>query len=245
MLRTGDLLCREGSDNFIANFRLSVRIVDDAKQACANEAPEQRAPACARLLDPGNGIDCLQPPPAQPCAPRYWARDYTGQTGSKQNCSGILPEPFAIAVRVRDFVTGWRGETRVAASPPPYAPSTGSAGAPAPIPPDVCEGAVVYVQTYGTAFRDKARSWRGPWRELGASVPPIEDVLSTSRRQGRAPPVGHPAPTVVIREESSRACAQALVQTAPTPTGQPWVIKLLPRPINADPGAIEVWLPRP
>jgi len=46
-------------------------------------------------------------------------------------------------------------------------------------------------------------------------------------------------------EESSRACAQALVQTALTPTGQPWAIKLLPRPINADPGAIEVWLPRP
>ncbi|MDL9998881.1 patatin-like phospholipase family protein [Variovorax sp. J22P240] len=248
LLRTGDLLCREGSDNFMANFRLSVRIVDDAKQACANEAPEQRAPACARLLDPGNGIDCLQPPPAQPCAPRYWARDYTGQTGSKQNCSGILPEPFAIAVRARDLVTGWRGETRVAAAPPPYAPSAGSAGSagtPAPIPPDVCEGAVVYIQTYGTAFRDKARSWRGPWRELGASVPPIEDVLSTSRRQGRAPPVGHPAPTVVIREESSRACAQALVQTAPTPTGQPWAIKMLPRAIKSDPGAIEVWLPRP
>ncbi|MDM0076323.1 patatin-like phospholipase family protein [Variovorax sp. J2P1-59] len=248
LLRTGDLLCREGSDNFMANFRLSVRIVDDAKQACTNEAAEERAPACARLLDPGNGIDCLQPPPAQPCAPRYWARDYTGQTGSKQNCSGILPEPFAIAVRMRDLVAGWRGETRVAAAPPPYAPSTGSAGsagAPAPIPPDVCEGAVVYIQTYGTAFRDKARLWRGPWRELGASVPPIEDVLSTSRRQGRAPPVGHPAPTVVIREESSRPCALALVQTAPTPTGQPWVVKLLPRPINADPGAIEVWLPRP
>lgn len=111
-------------------------------------------------------------------------------------------------------------------------------------PADICDGAVVYIQTYGTALRDKARAWRGPWRALGASVPPIEDVLSTSRRAGRAPPVGHPDPTVVIRDESSRACAQALIQTASSPTGQPWVIKLLPRSIKADPGSIEVWLPR-
>jgi hypothetical protein len=69
-------------------------------------------------------------------------------------------------------------------------------------------------------------------------------LLSTSRRAGRAPPVGHPDPTVVIREESSRECAQALTETAPSPTGQPWVIKLLPRAIQADPGAIEIWLPR-
>ena len=80
LLRTGDLLCREGRENFMAKFRLSVRIVDDAKAACASEPPGQRTPACARLLDPNNGIDCLQPAQAPPCAPRYWARDYTGQT---------------------------------------------------------------------------------------------------------------------------------------------------------------------
>ncbi|MBO9514818.1 MAG: patatin-like phospholipase family protein [Variovorax sp.] len=247
LLRTGDLLCREGSDNFMARFRLSVRIVDDAKQACGSESP--RSPACARLLDPGNGIDCLQPAQAPPCAPRYWARDYTGQTGSKQNCSGTLPAPWPVAVWVRDRFTGPRGEETRAAAAPPAAPPPGAA-APAPYPPalalpppDVCDGAVVYIQTYGSALRDKARAWRGPWRGLGASVPPIEDVLSTSRRAGRAPPVGHPDPTVVIRAKSAQACAQALVQTASSPTDQPWVIKLLPR-ANADPNAIEVWLPR-
>lgn len=253
LLRTGDLLCREGSDNFMAKFRLSVRIVDDAKQACAGEAAGQRSPACTRLLDPGNGIDCLQPAQAPPCAPRYWARDYSGQTGSKQNCSGILPEPFKLAVWLRDRLGGLgRGDQvasapPIAAGPPPtYAPSPEGSGVPppAPIASDACEGAVVYILTYGTGLRDKARAWRAPWRALGASVPPIEDVLSTSRRAGRAPPVGHPVPTVVIREESSRACAQALIQTAQSPTGQPWAIRLLPRPVPSDPGAIEVWLPR-
>ncbi|MBT2304497.1 patatin-like phospholipase family protein [Variovorax paradoxus] len=263
LLRTGDLLCRDGSENFMAKFRLSVRIVDDAKQACTNEAPEQRTPACARLLDPGNGIDCLQPTQAPACAPRYWARDYSGQTGSKQNCSGTLPEPWPVVVRLRDWIAG-PPEAQVAAAPPPVvqgaqppymprpaqngeAPANGTPAAPAavaPPPPGVCNDTVVYIQTYGSALRDKARAWRGPWRALGASVPPMEDVLSTSRRAGRSPPTGHPEPSVIIRDETARACAQALVQTAASPTGQPWVIKLLPRSIRAAPGAIEVWLPR-
>jgi len=245
LLRTGDLLCREGSDNFMAKFRLSVRMVDDAKQACAGEAAGQRAPACARLLDPGNGIDCLQPAQAPPCAPRYWARDYSGQTGSKQNCSGTLPQPFKFAVWLRDRFTGFGGGDLVASAPPPAStPAPDGTRTPPPIAPDACEGTVVYILTYGTGLRDKARAWRGRWRELGASVPPIEDVLSTSRRAGRAPPVGHPVPTIVIRAESARACAEALTETAESPTGQPWTIRLLPRPGLTDPSAIEVWLPR-
>jgi len=262
LLRTGDLLCRDGRDNFMAKFRLSVRIVDDAKQACTNEADDQRTPACTRLLDVGNGIDCLQPAQAPPCAPRYWARDYTGQTGSKQNCSGTLPAPWPAVVWLRDRISG-PGELQVAAGPAPkdpaptYAPppppsDTGAAPAPAPAPapsqppppPGVCNGTVVYIQIYGPALRDKARSWREPWRGLGASVPPIEDVLSTSRRAGRSPPVGHPEPSVIIRDEKERPCARALTQLAPTPTGQPWEIKLRPLVLKETSGNIEVWLPR-
>ncbi|WP_077002512.1 patatin-like phospholipase family protein [Variovorax sp. KK3] len=257
LLRTGDLLCRNGRDNFMAKFRLSVRIVDDAKQACTDEPPAQRAPACVRLLDAGNGIDCLQPAQAPPCAPRYWARDYTGQVGSKQNCSGTLPTPWPAVVWLRDRVLDWSGpgEVNVATAPPSAVPAPPTYPAPPPesgdtpaAPPkpaaDVCEGSVVYIQLYGPALRDKARSWRGPWRSLGASVPPIEDVLSTSRRAGRSPPVGHPEPTVIIRDEKTRACAQALVQTAASPTGQPWAIKLRPQGGNETKSNIEVWLPR-
>lgn len=252
LLRTGDLLCRDGGENFMARFRLSVRIVDDAKQACAGETPEQRSPACARLLDPGNGIDCLQPAQAPPCAPRYWARDYTGQTGSKQNCSGTLPAPWPMVVRLRDFLIG-PPDAQVATAPEvvqgasPAYPAPAPQAAPGPQaapPPGVCNNTVVYIQTYGPAMREKARAWRGTWRALGASVPPIEDVLSTSRKAGRSPPIGHPEPSVIIREQSTRACAQALIQTVASPTGQPWVIKVLPPSPRAAPGAIEVWLPR-
>ncbi|MBT2325747.1 patatin-like phospholipase family protein [Variovorax paradoxus] len=260
LLRTGDLLCRDGRDNFMAKFRLSVRIVDDAKRACRDEPIERRTPACTRLLDAGNGIDCLQPVQAPPCAPRYWARDYTGQVGSKQNCSGTLPTPWPAVVWLRDRVRG-PDEVQTAAAPPPMAgeapnayptPLPGAGVDPAPVPtpprpappPGVCNGAVVYIQTYGPALRDKARSWRGPWRGLGASVPPIEDVLSTSRRAGRSPPEGHPEPSVIIREPKQRACAEAMVQLAPTPTGQDWKIKVRPGALKETSSNIEVWLPR-
>jgi len=278
LLRTGDLLCREGSDNFMAKFRLSVRIVDDARQACAGEPVETRAPACSRLLDPGNGIDCLQPAEAPPCAPRYWARDYTGQTGSKQNCSGTLPAPWPAVVWLHDlFVQPWTVRTAAVRAPSP-APEQPASAAPQPVPypgavapsgeeaekraaarplppppaqvqvpafgPDVCKGVVVYIQVYGPAMRDRARAWRDTWRALGASVPPVEDVLGTARRAGRSPPVGHSEPSVLIRDEDARDCAKALTQTAVPPTGQPWVIKTLPRSLGGEPGVIEVWLPR-
>ncbi|MDB5731450.1 MAG: hypothetical protein JWQ03_1345, partial [Variovorax sp.] len=179
LLRTGDLLCREGSDNFMTKFRLSVRIVDDARQACAQGAVEQRAPACARLLDTGNGIDCLQPAQAPPCAPRYWGRDYSGQTAPQHNCSGTVPEPWPVVTWLRGL--GRReGDLRMAAvapSPPAMTPVPGPVTAPAPGTGDVCKGTVVYIQTYGGALGAKARAWRGPWQALGATVPPIEDVL--------------------------------------------------------------------
>jgi hypothetical protein len=252
LLRTGDLLCRSGSDNFMTKFRLSVRIVDDAKQACAGEAEDARSPACARLLDAGNGIDCLQPAEAPACVPRYWARDYSGVTASKENCSGILPTPFALVVWLDDAIEDWSAEhrNRVPAAAPPPAPAVAARGATPAAPPTSsasvrpCEGDVVYLVIYGTDLRDKARAWRKPWRQLGASVPPIEDVLATSRSAGRSPPVGHAGPTVVIRDIGARACAESMIQVAPSPTGQPWVIQALPRTVGAEPGAIEVWLPR-
>jgi hypothetical protein len=49
---------------------------------------------------------------------------------------------------------------------------------------------------------------------------------------------------VIIRDEKTRACAQALIQTAPSPTGQPWAIKLRAQGGAETKNNIEVWLPR-
>ncbi|WP_213953500.1 patatin-like phospholipase family protein [Variovorax sp. dw_954] len=267
LLRTGDLLCRDGGDNFMAKFRLSVRIVDDAKAACTREPVEQRTPACARLLDPANGIDCLQPAQAPPCAPRYWARDYTGLTPPSQNCSGTLPTPWPMVVWLNEMLTGAAPSVAVATGPAPKAgtpsypappagteaPQVGPPGpavppVPPPVPPAIssaaCAGTVVYVQIYGPAMREQVREWRWRWRELGASVPPTEDLISTSQRQGRSPPRGHPVPTMVIQADSARACTDLLQLTAPLPNGQAWTVIKLPPSLKSTPGAIEVWLPR-
>jgi len=278
LLRTGDLLCREGRENFMAKFRLSVRIVDDAKIACKEElvnaarasagattvaaggAPQLSAsPACARLLDPSNGIDCLQPIVAPPCAPRYWARDYTGRTPPQENCSGFgagasslvaaiwtrLRSPFE--VRFREV--GMPAVVAQAESPSSGAAPDAAQPAPAPPPPvlipgNACAGALVYLQIFGPDQRDAARALRAPWRALGASVPPIEDVLISSRAAGRAPPAGHPQPTIVYHGEAMKPCAQLLSRTPPMAGGE-WTLKPLAKGLTPTPGTIAVWLPRP
>ncbi|MDM0113061.1 patatin-like phospholipase family protein [Variovorax sp. J22R133] len=156
LLRTGDLLCRQGSENFMANFKLSVRIVDDAKAACGAEPPNRRTPACQRLLDRNNGIDCLQPVSAPPCKPRYWARDYTGHTPPQENCSGFGSDStsFVTAFMARAHVP-FRIRFREIALPAAVPPAAGSppagmvAGAPTGgarsprMAPDAVSGATV------------------------------------------------------------------------------------------------------
>lgn len=251
LLRTGDLLCRGGGENFMAKFKLSVNIVDDAKTACMAQAAEARAPACRRLLDASNGIDCLQPAQAPACAPRYWARDYTGEIGSARNCSGNPPAPWPVMVWLHGLLPSRPVEVVAQAPAAGAAPGDPVEAADnvvqyreAPLPDTACTGVVVYAQIYGPAQRGQIRDWRTAWRRLGASVPPTEDVLSTSRRAGRSPPTGFATPTMVVQNEDARACASLLMRDAPLPPGQAWgVVKRVPTP-KSTPGAIEVWLPR-
>jgi len=287
LLRTGDLLCRQGRENFMANFKLSVRIVDDAKAACANDPPQRRTPACARLLDRNNGIDCLQPVSAPPCTPRYWARDYTGRTPPQENCSGFgsASTSFVTALVARanvPFTIRFRevapptplpapappaevaggdaspapsteapaaGASPDAAAPPVTADAGGSAPAAPPVvvapDPNVCAGALVYIQVYGQDAREQARAFRRPWRALGASVPPVEDVLESSRAAGRAPPAGHRQATILYHDGAQLPCAEAMSRTLLPPLVQRWTLRSLPSPISPTPGTIEVWLPRP
>ena len=246
-----------GSDNFMAKFRLRCASSTMPSRPARTKPPEQRTPACARLLDPGNGIDCLQPAQAPPCAPRYWARDYSGQTGSKQNCSGTLPEPWPVVVRLRDL------DRRPARAAGRGRAAVGSAGAQSP-PPTANAGERLAAAPHRSRRRRPAlQRHRGLHPDLRPRAARqgalMARTLARAGRLGaadrgcaRAPraapgarrPPAIPSPSVVIRDEAARACAQALVQTAASPTGQPWVIKMLPRSNRAAPGAIEVWLPR-
>ena len=103
-----------------------------------------------------------------------------------------------------------------------------------------CKGITIYLQIYGPEWRDAARMYRKPWREMGASVPPIEDVVDTARRDGRRPPQPYPVPTVIYHNATARSCALAL---QPPGTEPRWQIHALPNKLDAVQGVIEVWLP--
>jgi len=285
LLRTGDLLCRQGGENFLSNFSLSVRILDDAKAVCAGEAADQRTPACVRLLDRDNGIDCLQPASAPACRPRYWARDYSGRTPPQENCSGFGADSTSfLAALVARADTRFQIRFREVPAPTPseaQAPGAAASGAtvaaapatetavdgaasdaraPSPAPraapsapaqsyvqstrgQGVCSGALVYMQVYGQAAREQARAFRQPWRSLGATVPPVEDVLESSRLAGRSPPAGHRQPTIVYHDAAQQPCADAMARVLAAPVER-WTVRPLPSHIAAMPGTIEVWLPR-
>lgn len=134
----------------------------------------------------------------------------------------------------------------------PAPPVPGSAPAPAPtpaatgsastsdVPRDICAGKTVYMQIYRPEQRQTMHALREPWRRLGASVPPMEDVTASARAAGRAPPAPVSRPTVRYHDAASRACAEALAATAGS--GR-WQVEPLSARLKASPGVVEVWMP--
>ena len=105
LLRQGDVLCRaKEADAAGTQARLVATIVSDARSACAAAATQRRAPSCARLLDGDAGASCLQPAPAPACAPRYWARDYSGRTAAAHNCGGSGPERWPMVQWIAELL---------------------------------------------------------------------------------------------------------------------------------------------
>ena len=129
---------------------------------------------------------------------------------------------------------------------PSIAPPASGNAVPAPtaVSRTACADTTVYIQVFGPESLGAADGFRRPWQRVGASVPAVEDVLASSRRAGRSPPVGHPAPTLIYHGEAMRPCAEALKATAAAPTGA-WVLKPLPARLTPQPRTVEVWLPRP
>jgi hypothetical protein len=113
------------------------------------------------------------------------------------------------------------------------------ASAAASITPDVCKGITVYTQIYGGQQRDEVRSYREPWRSLGASVPPVEDVYATARAAGRAQPLAVNRTTVRYHTAQGQACAEALASKLKPGT---WRVEPLSPRLKAVPGVVEVWI---
>lgn len=104
----------------------------------------------------------------------------------------------------------------------------------------MCAGKTVYLQIYGPELRDKVGLLREPWRALGASVPPVEDVWDSARRAGRRLPQPYQAPTVIYQHPGSLACAEALAPAGALPA---WQVRPLAPGFTGRPDVIEVWVP--
>lgn len=126
------------------------------------------------------------------------------------------------------------------------APSPAPSPAPAPVPATkqapICAGRTIYIQIYGPTMRDKVRDYREPWRQLGASVPPIEDVVATATSKGRPAPTPVAKPSVRYHDEGSKGCAEALVGAVGAKS-PPWTVNPLAPNLRPTPGVIEVWVP--
>jgi hypothetical protein len=237
-------------------------IAEEANAACEGKACETLKP---QMLE---SLMCLLPPQKQrsECIPQYWIRDYAGASNNCRTSSAPLrmyPQPSVEAAEAATAAAAAAtAAAAAAATAPPAAgaptsgPSTGtpssttgtSAGSAAggqqeaaPTLQPQCAGKTVYVQIYGPEQREEARGLRPKWRELGASVPPIEDVVDSARRKNRPPPFRHPAPTILFHEAVSKSCAEALWKAAGAPPK--WKIESLPKPLTATPNVLEVWLP--
>ncbi|MES2939588.1 MAG: hypothetical protein V4864_18035 [Pseudomonadota bacterium] len=230
LLRVGDAACTSDNMGAFRDSTLMSLMIQRTKDACRESAP--RHPSCEALLQDDKISACLQDKPRVSCVPMYWGRHYSQGPTQPANCWD--PEELAATAAPHPPAAG-------AQTPAPAS----SAALPGPAvavqpDPDACAGHTVYIQIYGPELRDKARMLRAPWRALGASVPPVEDVWDTARRAGRRPAQPYPVPTVVYRSDASLKCARAL---APPGAVQAWTVK----PLRAQPDpasrVIQVWLP--
>ena len=141
----------------------------------------------------------------------------------------------AVAQRVASAASAVAAEA-AAATPPGEAACAKSARA--------CCGKTVYVQVFGAEDRAEARALRPDLQRLGASLPPIDDVVASARARNRIAPSLVPAISVRYSDAGALACAEGVLAATRKATGQSAgrVLRL------ADPYAqrhdqVELWLP--
>ncbi|GJH30188.1 patatin-like phospholipase family protein [Caballeronia novacaledonica] len=262
--RIGEIECTEQNSQAFRNSHLIETMVSKTKEACSSL--KQPHPSCVALVDDA-APDCLQAKPRDLCEPQYWIRSYGDTSRKTINCpnhaiwsTSVSTGPHSTAPPLPADLSASSAssassavEAGAASGPqvpaPPAASSAQSASAPgqsASAPPgdknvaNACAGRSIYIQIYGPEMRDRVRSLRDPWRALGASVPPIEDVWDTARRNGRTAPQPYGVPTVIYHDAASKACADLLVPKGAAPA---WTVVPLSRRLEGRPGTIEVWFP--
>jgi len=263
LLRVGDAACNPRNVEAFRQSNLMTLMVKETKKACMESSSPHAS--CKALLDDDKVSKCLQEEPRTSCVPMYWTRDYASPNTESMNCWSS-PSALIHTASLVDFppLSQGQGEPIIGSAPTPTPTVEASQPPKTPeinaqvVPPTnqesngvtarnevtvsnrVCTQRSVYIQIYGPELRDSVRSLREPWRALGASVPPVEDVWDSARRAGRRLPQPFSVPTVVYHDEASLACAKALQPSGATPG---WDVQALSKNLNGQLGVIEVWLP--
>jgi len=251
LLRIGDAACTLDNTEAFRRSELMQLMLRSTKRSCRESSP--RHPSCDTLINEDRYAACLHEQPQISCVPRYWLRDFNESDPSKQNCARtLLREPATQAAEAAapgpaaspapGPATGPASSApATTASAPAAAASAAAAMAPEPGPDALpCKGKTIFIQIYGPELRERVRLLREPWRALGASVPPVEDVWDSARRRGRSAPQAPAQPTVIHHDDAGLACALRL---RPGDADGPWRVQALAPHLAGTPGTIEVWLP--
>ena len=172
-------------------------------------------------------------------APRYWPRHAKRSLCLQQDAAPPPPAPPPCTPATAEPpspVASAASEPADYSKPPP--PASGSATA------TLCSLKTIYIQIYGPGLRDAARLLRED--RMGGSMPPIEDIWDSDRRQGR--PLRAPVrkPTLIYHNPNDQACADALaskIKSLTKPGGEAPSVQKLPSPLKPQAATIEVWLP--
>jgi len=134
-----------------------------------------------------------------------------------------------------------RPEPPAGRTPPSNATNAGatSVGAANAALPGICMGVTVYLQIYGPAQRDEVRDFRRAWRQLGASVPPVEDVFESARRDGLPAPYPVRRTTVRYHDLDGLPCANQLAAAAGKAD---WIVEPLSTRLTPTARTVEVWV---
>lgn len=252
-----DALCADSEADWLEESDLVKTIYDEVVSRCKLVAERVRSGACVTLLTAKDNGDfhefkdwpevCFarrgrQSPPFLSRQAYYWAYRYVPGGKLKQSAHPCDPRAHehARAEEERNLLIGQMCEVEAPAPhPEPSQPNAAASTTPGSTDAKICSGVTIYIQIYGPDLRDTVRDFRESWRELGASVPPIEDVVATARNKQRPPPRPVAVTTVRYHDPQSMKCAD---QLGPRMNLKNWKVEALSTALKPTPGVVEVWI---